>query len=631
MTITMNHADIQPLLADYRDLRGDERRAVDDHVSTCASCARTLADYQSMDANIQALRDAPADPRLRARYQAGLAGKDAPRKVAVPRPARYALAAVAVMLVMYVGVLELGRRVSTVFDTICCRLVDPDTRFSPTAAAAAAGTPQRIVLPPTDVAPTPDPRLIVWPTWQAFEQALGNAFLGARVGNRVCDWTLLGRDGNDFYVWAHCAAFNPAPEITAASMPAVLRVSENNTAVGALIPRDGTLWPEDVRTLFPPAVQQQIFDRAFEPQLPALEQHARLRLIWPELPALGAAEVAPADPDAPGADASIRIFSGRPDPNWTLTQRDLLALDGYLRELDTIQCPPIPDRLGYRGVSVDLGPGDVGTLVAAEGNVWSGEAVSNPDALCLADPDRTVERFLLGSSQPYVEADVFNLIAPLIEQPIPTPLATPAPTPTLAPNWVMFGDEGLDIQLRHPDVWEVGTATDYSRVWETKAASINGGQLEAPAVPPPFWLTILPQNYDNADAAAYNFWDAASIAQAWDTPVGETFVSSHAPEGYNTYTRLPDITVDGFPAAVVESERVWGMSAETKDVRVLTRIGGMTVAFGAYYADEAAYVTFGRVLESVKFGSGLIAAGAASTGPQPVPAAAPIEAATPEQ
>jgi hypothetical protein len=188
----------------------------------------------------------------------------------------------------------------------------------------------------------------------------------------------------------------------------------------------------------------------------------------------------------------------------------------------------------------------------------------------------------------------------------------------------MYGDEGLDIQLRHPDVWEVGTTTDLSRVWQVKVSEPGSG--EAPMIPPPFWVTILPPNYDNADARAYNFWSAEEVAQAWNTPEGETFVNAHAPEGYNTYTRLANTMVDGFPAAVVESQRVWEMPAATKDARVLVKVGGLTVAFGSYYQSDEEYAAFMRVLESVKFGSRvLISGGMALTpeAPQPAPTAAP--------
>ncbi len=813
----MNHTDIQPLLADYRDLRGDERAAVDAHLAACAACARTLADYQAMDVGIQNLRDTPANPQLRTRYYAALSDEAAPPRPAPHRRALpYTLAAVAVTLVVALGVVTLLRpagggipRVAPgvaqqevpaaksaevgafvwqmdgvygyrmlrpagwqvtdsgtsrdylspaldgqpgsvlhvlnlrakVWDDMSEGLADalqafesaptldgwtatlrkdqsflsalaqidtPDAsvrlfagdvdgrnghrlmlvalkisdgqpllmalespfapadqaafdasgllddflvmansltaapigiaEVEPWAPTATATSPAPQVTPaPTAVAleatlapapaPTFDMRLAIWPGWEAFDQALTGIAFGANTANPVCDWTVFGREGNSFYVWAVCAARYTAaepgaPNLSLASFPAVLRVSDNNTAVGALKPRDGALYDEDIKTLFPPAVQQQIADNAYAAQYPALEAHARLRLTWPMLPPFGAAETALVDPDGLGAKASIRLFSGRPDPAWMMTHRDLNELDAHLRDLDPIQCPPVPDRLGYRGATVILGPGDAGTLIAADGTVWSGDAATNPDALCLADPDRGVERFLLSASQPYVDADTFNLITTLIAEPLPTPLVTPTPTPTLAPGWAAYGDEALDIQFKHPETWEIITRTPWSLVYGEKAAP----QGENPALPPPFWVTVLMPNFDNADASAYNYWTPEEVNQAWDTPVGGTFTSPHAPQGYNTYTRLADTTVDGFPAILVENRSVWETPSDTRDARVLVRVGGITVAFGSYYRNEQEYVAFTRVLESVKFGSALTTSGAFALTPeppQPAPTAAP--------
>ncbi len=76
---------------------------------------------------------------------------------------------------------------------------------------------------------------------------------------------------------------------------------------------------------------------------------------------------------------------------------------------------------------------------------------------------------------------------------------------------------------------------------------------ENPVEPPRFWLTVAPPGFKNEDASAYNGWSDAELAAAWQTPVGETYASPHAPDGYNAYTRLPDSAVDGLPAAVLNN------------------------------------------------------------------------------
>lgn len=102
----MNHADIELLLADYRGLRGAERDEADAHVASCPECATRLAEYRAMDVDLQGLRDARPDARLRTAYLAAVkAGGHAPD--AEPRsrrrPAQWFLgfaAAAAVLMVV---------------------------------------------------------------------------------------------------------------------------------------------------------------------------------------------------------------------------------------------------------------------------------------------------------------------------------------------------------------------------------------------------------------------------------------------------------------------------------------------------------------------------------------------------
>lgn len=63
-----NHTRIRRLMASHRDLTPQERREVDEHISTCRRCAACLAVYQSID---QALTDLPRQqprPSLRSHF-----------------------------------------------------------------------------------------------------------------------------------------------------------------------------------------------------------------------------------------------------------------------------------------------------------------------------------------------------------------------------------------------------------------------------------------------------------------------------------------------------------------------------------------------------------------------------------
>lgn len=354
---------------------------------------------------------------------------------------------------------------------------------APTAAPEAVATavsaqPTGDLLPPTNG---------LTHTWRDYETALVRAILPPTLANGVCDWQVLGHTGQEVYVWAFCAARQPGADIAAASVPAVLALAGDGHTITARIPRDGTYYPEDVRTLFPADVQQRVFDRPSTEMPARLAQHARRRLILSTLPPLGAAEIVRPRPEISATGAHIALYSGREDPRWDLNELDLAQLDALLEGLSAIDCPPMPDQLGYRGVVVGLGMADESRMTAYGGTLWFGYAGANPQATCLADTGRAVERFLLGSAQPYLDPQVFNAITADLTLPVPTPLVTPSPTPTLAPGFVRDADEGFGVQFARPGNWELCQGTGLSRLY-----CVAGPPTENSVAPPTFYFTLLP-------------------------------------------------------------------------------------------------------------------------------------------
>jgi len=439
-------------------------------------------------------------------------------------------------------------------------------------------------------------------TWRDYETALVRAILPRTLANGVCDWRVLGHTEREVYVWAFCAANQPETDIAAASLPAVLALADDGHTVTARIPRDGTYYPEDVRALFPADVQEQIFRQLPEATLASLQQRARRRLTLPTLPPLGAAEIVPPRPDVSAAGAHIDLYSGREDnPRWDLNELDLVQLGSLLGGLPAVECPPMPGQLGYRGVVVGLGMADESRMTAYGGTLWFGDASANPQATCLADPDRAVERFLLGSAQPYLDPQLYQTITAGLALPLPTPLATPEPTPTVAPGFVSDADEGFGVQFTRPASWEQCQVTGLSRVY-----CVAGPPTENPVAPPAFYFTLLPPGFMNEDASAYNWWAPDELVAAFATLPGEQFTSPRAPAGYeqyHTYTRLADVTVDGFSAIVVENERPWAIAAGSKDRRVLIRLGQSTLVLGGYYGTGEELRDFEEVTASVKLGT----------------------------
>jgi len=82
----------------------------------------------------------------------------------------------------------------------------------------------------------------------------------------------------------------------------------------------------------------------------------------------------------------IDLFSGRPNPAWTLDGGEAHGLRAILADLSqTSRRPPEPPGLGYRGFQVTDGAHTYRVY-----REWV-----QADSQTLADPDRTAERWLV--------------------------------------------------------------------------------------------------------------------------------------------------------------------------------------------------------------------------------------------
>ena len=100
----------------------------------------------------------------------------------------------------------------------------------------------------------------------------------------------------------------------------------------------------------------------------------------------------------------LGLYSGRPDPEWTLTTEQAATLIKALATLSTGTGAPGIGGLGYHGFTM-LAPGS--TLVAYRGMV--APPGDGPRAV-MADPTRSIERYLLGTSRPHLTADEFTAV-----------------------------------------------------------------------------------------------------------------------------------------------------------------------------------------------------------------------------
>ena len=84
-----------------------------------------------------------------------------------------------------------------------------------------------------------------------------------------CEFEIWGRDSTSLFVWTLCQARSG----TTVSAPAVVGIKDNK-AISVKIPRDGTNYSQDVKTLFPEAVQRRIIKQEFDIKA-ALERIAK--------------------------------------------------------------------------------------------------------------------------------------------------------------------------------------------------------------------------------------------------------------------------------------------------------------------------------------------------------------------
>jgi hypothetical protein len=106
-----------------------------------------------------------------------------------------------------------------------------------------------------------------------YEKALSSAIV--KTDDGLCEWEILGKAGNEVYVWALCKVRDPIG--TAGSVPAVIQLGKNGEIEKIVFPRDGANYPKDIRELFPLDIQEEIFSLKFDG--PAAEKHINERLI----------------------------------------------------------------------------------------------------------------------------------------------------------------------------------------------------------------------------------------------------------------------------------------------------------------------------------------------------------------
>jgi hypothetical protein len=641
---TLNHEQLQTLLADYRDLRGAERAAVDEHLRTCASCAARLADYRAMDRDLAGLRDARPDARLRANFVAAIEAQpgaaSAPRPRVSRAPAFIFVAAAAAVLLLVVG---------TLFALSPGQPESSRSGFGPAAIPAAKSADVGAFVWQTDgvygyrmlrpagwkMSEADDQRAYYPPAFPNLYPGLGlhavnlkarSSFQSGSGGKG--DMAARFEESPDLNGWAqsvekmwrqydgspsfvriaeqsdeviYMQAFDPPTSLGVTIV--ALKVVDGQPLVfalgtgGSAYPDLDTLrargiWddfltmlaslqpiPADPANVVPPAPAVEANVTLEPTQEPALASTAALITVT---------VTAEATRDPATTQVALDIYSGRPNPAWTLTAEQTRRLREMLDLLPEAACDPLELNLGYRGFVVELGqPPELSNeyrlRVYAKQVRWGDPWTSSSATLCHSDAEAVIARFLLASGQPHLSADEYALA----EKETHVVDAVPG-------DWLDYTDEKLGFSFAHPSNWELTQGTGQSRLFHLKQTEPTGPTF------PIFYVTVIPAGFTNADVSAYNFWSTDEVAAALAPKVGASGEVNGA-AGYNIYTRLPDITMDGLPGVVVENAHVWEGGADTKDRRVLIVSDGTVYMLGTYYATPEELEVFEQVMGTFSF------------------------------
>jgi len=107
-------------------------------------------------------------------------------------------------------------------------------------------------------------------------------------------------------------------------------------------------------------------------------------------------------------EVELDIFSGMPNPTWTLTDREADRFTQRLAALPPAQARALSGNLGYRGFIVQCTQGtDTQSIRIQRGLV---QISKNDGTVYAADPDRGLERQLLDTGKPYLESDIVQIV-----------------------------------------------------------------------------------------------------------------------------------------------------------------------------------------------------------------------------
>lgn len=104
----------------------------------------------------------------------------------------------------------------------------------------------------------------------------------------------------------------------------------------------------------------------------------------------------------------LDIFSGRPNPVWTLPESGVNSLFEKISKLPPSPALKLPSQLGYRGFAIHL----LENAQEVHIQVQNGTVlISREDVVSFfADPGRKLERWLLESGRNFIDEALVNIV-----------------------------------------------------------------------------------------------------------------------------------------------------------------------------------------------------------------------------
>lgn len=254
----------------------------------------------------------------------------------------------------------------------------------------------------------------------------------------------------------------------------------------------------------------------------------------------------------------------------------------------------------------DTAVGGLKGVVVENQNVWGGKRGSK-DRRVLVTRGTDTWQFGAYYETPEELREFEQVLASFkISQVVPTP----APTPVAADapgNWQSYSDPTLGFSLAYPATMEVCDPmrlANYSRAFCRRPPQAGQPQ-DFPSLfyvhrASPDVLAHLPANNDLF--AARSLIDQETLAGIAATPVGIVYHPKDLLQSsILAFIRLPDTTIDGAEALVVENEDVLSSRMGSRVRRVLVQHDEASWQFGTSYAQPEELRNFEQMLASFRF------------------------------